>query len=979
MTCRVRSVVVGAALSLLACGESRSKVRQLGGELTVAPAAVDFGDVALGKDETVQVQVQNLGIVSMTVTELADLNDPAFLVTGLPLTLEAGGSAQVAVRYRPPALGSSDRALQMVTDSPTAGLATLPLHGNAVRGLATLSGDSFDFGAVVVNETAVQSLQLVNNDGHATTSVNIAAPAGDGSAAFKVARQGTFALSSEQSTQVMIQFTPTALGDFEAMVAVTPCPTCSPRPITLKGTGATRLLSTTPSNIDFGQVLLGQSAQQQVTLTNLSERPLALNSVATGSSDVSIVLTNAKAPLTLAPGESIGATVTFAPKTLGALQAQSTFTVSDGAPGVLALTGTGFGPVLQATPRSLFVGATAIGTTRGGSVLITNVGLDSQSGSPLLLTGVQIQSTDGAWTLQSGPAPVGEPGSKVSLHVAFTPKVEGTSTATLVLDSNDGLNPHLIVPLAALGRQLLPCTLTVSPQAPVDFGSISLTQSSIQGFELTNTTSDDCIVGDPILDAGSGGTFQWPGNVVPEGRTLPSGGRMSVRIEFQPEASQDYSGSVTFYVSNKSAPSMTVPLTGSGDSGCFFLTPATADFGANTAGCAIPSQTVFAVNHCNGPVTVTQLGDTGGPFHASAAVPFTVPSQTNLPITVTYQPATPGDDVGAVWVTTSLGTQPRAGLTGGSQAATTVFDQWTQSTPKVDLLIVVDNSGSMTEEQHALQQSLDTLWNRIALANADFHIAVTSSGMTPYTSGFTQCPGGASGGEAGRFFPVDNSEPRILTPQTPDVKQALFSNIDVGICHWDERFLDPVIAALTPPLVNSTKAPGTPLPNDGNAGFLRDDARLALLAVSDSDDDADVANPPPVSQYVQQLKDIKHGALDQVSFSGIVALTPCATIEQVGTRYQEIAKELNGSLYDICQLNNFNALLDGALNDLLLPLTSFPLSAHPQDPAAIVVTVNGAQVTNWTYDASSNRIVFPKAFAPAPGSQITAKYEPACN
>jgi hypothetical protein len=329
-------------------------------------------------------------------------------------------------------------------------------------------------------------------------------------------------------------------------------------------------------------------------------------------------------------------------------------------------------------------------------------------------------------------------------------------------------------------------------------------------------------------------------------------------------------------------------------------------------------------------------------------------------------------------VTTSLNTQPRAGLTGGSQAPTTVFDQWTQSTPKVDLLIVVDNSGSMTEEQHALQASLETLWNRIALANADFHIAVTTSGMTPYTTGFSQCPGGAQGGEAGRFFPVDNSQPRILTPQTPNVKQALFSNIDVGICHWDERFLDPVLAALTPPLINSTKAPGTALANDGNAGFLRDDARLALLAVSDSDDDADVANPPPVSQYVQQLAAIKHGALDLVSFSGIVALSACPTIEQVGTRYKDIAQQLNGTLYDICQLNNFNAMLESALGDLLLPLTSFPLSAHPQDATAIQVTVNGAKVSNWTYDAGSNRIVFPKSAAPVPGSQIAAKYEPAC-
>src|SRR3954465_13389915 len=120
--------------------------------------------------------------------------------------------------------------------------------------------------------------------------------------------------------------------------------------------------------------------------------------------------------------------------------------------------------------------------------------------------------------------------------------------------------------------------------------------------------------------------------------------------------------------------------------------------------------------------------------------------------------------------------------------------------------------------------------------------------MQAYTSGFTQCSGGASGGEAGRFFPLLSSRPRLLTPSTPNVRSALFANTAVGTCHWDERFLEPAVAALTPPLSTSTKAPGPPSPADGNAGFLRDDARLAILAVSDADDANDEVSPRPVSE-----------------------------------------------------------------------------------------------------------------------------------
>src|SRR5206468_1123183 len=251
------------------------------------------------------------------------------------------------------------------------------------------------------------------------------------------------------------------------------------------------------------------------------------------------------------------------------------------------------------------------------------------------------------------------------------------------------------------------------------------------------------------------------------------------------------------------------------------------------------AQNVYAVNHCDHYVKVTSVG-TDGPFTTSTTAPFDIAPQSSGAIQVRYTPKSVGDDVGTLYVGTSENPVPlQAGLTGGAQDSGTVLDQWDQSTPKVDLLIVIDNSGSMAEEQRALAANLDRLWNRITLANADYHIAVTTTGMDPYTAGWSQCPGGADGGEGGRFFPVDNSRPRLLTPQTPNVKSALFKNTAVGQCHWKEQFTEPVVAALTEPLIGSA-----------NLGFLRDDARLALLAVSDADDDIDLVNPPPVSYLV---------------------------------------------------------------------------------------------------------------------------------
>src|SRR5207244_588274 len=135
-----------------------------------------------------------------------------------------------------------------------------------------------------------------------------------------------------------------------------------------------------------------------------------------------------------------------------------------------------------------------------------------------------------------------------------------------------------------------------------------------------------CIVGDPVLTGGP--AFRWPGGLTPSGRTLPNNGRMSVRVEFVPEAAQTYAGGVQFYLSNKSAPTLSVGLSGEGDTSCFYVSPGAVDFGAATQGCSSPAQNAWAVNHCDYPVTVSDVHTSGAPFYLGAVgAPFTVPPQ----------------------------------------------------------------------------------------------------------------------------------------------------------------------------------------------------------------------------------------------------------------------------------------------------------------------------------------------------------------
>ncbi|TMA17670.1 MAG: hypothetical protein E6J85_16640, partial [Deltaproteobacteria bacterium] len=149
-------------------------------------------------------------------------------------------------------------------------------------------------------------------------------------------------------------------------------------------------------------------------------------------------------PVSLAPGQSISGTARFAPTILGPQQVHVTFPASDGAPAALDATGSGYGPVLSATPNPLNVGPTATGTTRTKKLVLTNVGLDPAQSDPLIVNSIALESSDPSewsFTAPGTPWTIGEPGGTGTIVVAYSPTVARIGTATLVLSTNDGLHP----------------------------------------------------------------------------------------------------------------------------------------------------------------------------------------------------------------------------------------------------------------------------------------------------------------------------------------------------------------------------------------------------------------------------------------------------------------------------------------------------------------------------------------------------------
>jgi hypothetical protein len=296
---------------------------------------------------------------------------------------------------------------------------------------------------------------------------------------------------------------------------------------------------------------------------------------------------------------------------------------------------------------------------------------------------------------------------------------------------------------------------------------------------------------------------------------------------------------------------------------------------------------------------------------------------------------------------------------------------------KVDVLFVVDNSGSMMEEQQNLGKNFASFLSSAQAQSVDYHIGVTTTGIEPSPGGWSMCPGGADGGEAGRLFPVNGSTPRVISPTTPNAAAIFASNVSVGWCHWDEQGLEAAYRALSTPLVNSADDPRTSLPNDGNAGFLREDAKLAVVFVSDEED----YSPQTVPFYETFFKSLKGNDPTMLSISAIVgpvALATCPTASSSGTRYIALANATGGVFESICT-PDWATSLANLSTSAFGPRRRFTLSETPADSAQIVVEVNGVSVAGtWTYEPSSRTVIFDEASAPPSGSIVRITYPLGC-
>jgi Abnormal spindle-like microcephaly-assoc'd, ASPM-SPD-2-Hydin len=205
--------------------------------ISVAPASISFGSVAVGGTASQSVTITNAGGSNLTVTQ-ASATAAGVTITGisLPLTIGAGKQSTFDVVFSPKAAGALSGNVSVMSDvSNSPNIVSLSGLGTAATAVLTTSASSLSFGNVALGKNSVLSV-ILTNAGNSNITVSKISASGAPYSTSGVS--AGLILTPGQSATLDAMFAPTAAGSMTGSMTVASNATNSPATIALSGSGS---------------------------------------------------------------------------------------------------------------------------------------------------------------------------------------------------------------------------------------------------------------------------------------------------------------------------------------------------------------------------------------------------------------------------------------------------------------------------------------------------------------------------------------------------------------------------------------------------------------------------------------------------------------------------------------------------------------------------------------------------------------------
>lgn len=321
--------------------------------------------------------------------------------------------------------------------------------------------------------------------------------------------------------------------------------------------------------------------------------------------------------------------------------------------------------------------------------------------------------------------------------------------------------------------------------------------------------------------------------------------------------------------------------------------------------------------------------------------------------------------------------------------------------PKVDIIISIDGSGSMSEEQTALQNFAVDFTNLLEMSNLDWRAGVTrpdcgdNSGLSAETAALFSGAGCIAPPIPVPIpgFPGTSATGELVGSDFTDDATELESRLDPGVFSGGGEYTASALTA----------AADLALPrSDMDASKFREDAAVILIAISDEEDalfqdtlsfgNTDVNTLTSAQQtelenatapWVQQLLRPELGA----TMFGVAWPTgeacPNGNSYAVGHAITQIVNETGGSMGSICQADYTNTLrviaeaTAGIASGLRLrgvPLAPTVEVKHGSAQTGNITDMSRSRTDGFDYDSIVNRVSFSGPNPPQTNDRVIIPY-----
>lgn len=1001
----VTMLALSATLPHLAigCGGDGGGIR-LGAEaqVDIYPSVVAFPDVPRDEVARLNVTVRHIGVggtIRLSPIRL-ETDSPDLAIGEVEADeLAPGDEVRVQIVYNSahdePDVGELVIGHNLAGNPETRIRITTP----GQRGRLIAIPQLLDFG--VVQAAAPKTIEMrVLNSGTAPATLTGALIEGEDVGDFVVAIPAQATIPPDGELSVPVTYAPTGRNDDEVLITVTTEREDVSLVVGAQGEEETPVLTVTPSLVQLGWTRPFEIGSRELVMTNEGNTPLDVESVTLeGAPDVLTLTNRPTAPFRLRPGEVRTFGVVFSPVSevpmtadpLGAIRIVSNDEARN--PFVVPVFGAAGDPSILVIPESVVDFAfVAEGFTAKRSVIVLN-----QGSGPITVTRAELidASTDELVFVNPGALPKElNPGETVQLDLTFENQrgADGTEFARFFLYTTDPVVPEYPLDVVARRAQRPTCEAAFVP----DLLALGAHRPGGEGtgqLVIMNTGSGNCEYREREFDACltdqfgvsvqficddqlAFNPFTITSEPAPE-TVLGPGDRLVFDLRFDAPEVRSELGRDSYYARlsallfdpNSRALEFVAPPGGAGRGinvraetavPRVSVDPGSIDFGLVRTDCASDVSQIRV--SADGPIaaTVTRVEPIGcgddvrvsGP-----ALPAVIEGFRAEYWSITFAPeaAVPRECV--VRVENDSDNRPvvDVAIAGAGTDVTRQKDTFVQvPAPKVDVLFVIDDSFSMGDDQQRLREELPKVVQIATDWAQDYHIGITTTDTLQVRGEFVGFPRYAD---------------------TATDPMAFAANLLVGTAgYYIEKGLEAAYLALynrsaQTDLVCDPAVPAQCGRDDEglgllcvagtcagrNSGFLRDDAELVIIIVSDEED----SSPQTVGWYVDRFADLKRPGSGVGVVVHSVVVTPAGCLGGFGTpgqRYVQTSEATLGRVISICA-PDFGAEFEKvAVRTFGLKDRFYP-SLSP-DPETISVKVNGFPCWAWSWNAAVGAVVF---------------------